>query len=319
MPALCCNSAAPAHAAPLADSSGSYRFDNVGLGSFYSVAPQLANYSFTPTNRSFSLIANQTEAVFTATPDAVIGGNAIDTSEYFVRQQYLDFLGREPDQGGFEYWSRQIDQCNGDADCIRVRRIDVSAAFFASPEFQQTGAYIYGLYAGALGRVPGYGEFLRDRAQVVGGAGLDQARAAFADAFVQRAEFTGKYPQTITRDEFVDALLQTMSARSGADQTSLRAMLLSDYDTGGRSLVVRDAAQSSSFTQPEYNKAFVLMEYFGYLRRGPDTGGYDFWLNVLNNGGAGNYRGMVCAFLTSTEYQRRFSAVVTRTNDECSR
>ena len=58
-----------------------------------------------------------------------------------------------------------------------------------------------------------------------------------------------------------------------------------------------------------------------YLRRGSDPGGYDFWLNVLNNSGGGdpgNYRAMVCSFITSREYQGRFSRVVTRTNGECS-
>jgi len=68
-----------------------------------------------------------------------------------------------------------------------------------------------------------------------------------------------------------------------------------------------------------YNQSFVLMEYFGYLRRDMDQSGFEFWVNVLNNRDAGNYRGMVCSFLTSTEYQRRFSTAVTRSNAECGR
>jgi hypothetical protein len=108
-----------------------------------------------------------------------------------------------------------------------------------------------------------------------------------------------------------------MTQRSGMDQSSLRDGFLSDYDVGGRALVARHASEASSFVAPEYNKAFVLMEYFGYLRREIDQGGYDYWLDVLNNGAAGNYRGMVRAFLTSTEYQLRFSTVVTRSNAEC--
>jgi Domain of unknown function (DUF4214) len=93
--------------------------------------------------------------------------------------------------------------------------------------------------------------------------------------------------------------------------------MLSDYDTGGRSLVVRDTVQANAFAQAEYSKAFVLMEYFGYLRRGVDTDGYDYWLNVLNNNEPGNYRRMVCAFITSTECQARFSTVITHRNTEC--
>jgi hypothetical protein len=302
----------------ISDSAGNYRFENVQTDNFYTVTPALANYSFAPASRSFSLVGNMTDAGFTANPDAVQSANAIDTTEYFVRQQYLDFLGREPDQGGLDYWSDQINQCGGDAACISRKRLDVSAAFFMSAEFQQTGSYIYGVYAGTLGRTLNYGEFNADRSQVLGGSGLDPAKTAFAQAFVQRPEFTNRYPQGMTREQFVDAVIQTMTTRSGVDQSSLRNQLLGDYDAGGRALVVRHASEASSFVAAEYNKAFVLMEYFGYLRREIDQGGYDYWLDVLNNGAAGNYRGMVCAFLTSTEYQLRFSTVVTHSNADCS-
>jgi len=52
-------------------------------------------------------VANKTDAVFTATPDASASANPIDSPEYFVRQQYLDFLSREPDQGGSQLLDRQ--------------------------------------------------------------------------------------------------------------------------------------------------------------------------------------------------------------------
>ena len=196
----------------------------------------------------------------------------------------------------------------------------MSAEFFISSEFQQSGSYIYDLYAGLLGRKPDYGEFTPDRAQVIGGSGLDAAKTAFAQSFVQRPEFIIRYPQSLTREQFVDAVLLTMQQRSGTDVASLRDGLLADYDNGGRALVVRHAAEAPLFVSAEYNKAFVLMQYYGYLRRGIDQGGYDFWLNVLTNSGGGagnNYRGMVCAFLTSTEYQQRFGTVVTHSNAEC--
>ena len=296
---------------------GSYHFTNLDNGQFYTVTPSLANYHFTPANRSFSLVGDRTDAAFTGTADDSQTANAVDTAGYFVRQHYLDFLGREPDQGGFEYWNGQINVCNGNADCIRSRRIDVSAAFFASLEFQYTGSYIYSLYAGAFGRTVTFEEFMTDRAKIVGGPNLDADRAAFTDAFIGRPEFSARYPQSMTRDQFVDAVLQTMTARSGTDMTALRYTFQSDYDAGGRAMVIADVGQIGMFRDAEYNKAFVLFEYFGYLRRNPDPGGYDFWLDVLNGREAGNYRGMVCAFLTSSEYQLRFSSVVPHTNSEC--
>ena len=92
----------------ITDANGNYRFENVDTDNFYTVTPALVNYHFSPESQSFSLAANNVDAVFTATRDAVISGNAIDTADYFVRQHYLDFLGREPDESGFNFWSDQI-------------------------------------------------------------------------------------------------------------------------------------------------------------------------------------------------------------------
>jgi hypothetical protein len=109
---------------------------------------------------------------------------------------------------------------------------------------------------------------------------------------------------------------------TGIDQSSQRNSLISRYNTGtsqaqSRSFVLRDLTESAAVRNATYNAAFVLTEYFGYLRRNPDQDGYTFWLNVLNTGDPGNYRGMVCSFITSTEYQRRFSSIVSHSNSEC--
>jgi hypothetical protein len=306
----------------ITNSQGDYRFTEVETGGFYTVSPTLANYSFSPANRSFSLVGDKTDAVFTASADATQTANAIDTTEYFVRQQYLDFLGREPDQGGFEYWSDQINQCQGDATCVRSRRIGVSAAFFIEQEFQQTGTFIYDLYKGALGRRPAFAEYSTDRQQVVGGANLDAKKSALAESFVQRAEFTAKYQAATTAESFVDALIQNALQSSGVDLSAQRERYLSAYNGGGnmsqsRGLVVRSLADDASLKQAEYNRAFVLAQYFSYLRREPDDSGYNFWLNVLNSQPS-NFRAMVCAFITSNEYQDRFGAVHTHSNADCS-
>lgn len=313
-----------ASARTITDSNGRYQFDEVATNSFYTVTPSFANYHFSPANRSFSLLGNKSDAVFTGTADSIVTANAIDSTEYFVRQQYLDFLGREPDRGGFAYWTGDLAGCNGVAACLNLRRIDVSAAFFAEREFQETGSFIFRLYKSALGRQLGYGEFSLDRQQVVAGPNLDQSKAAFALAFVQRAEFLRKYQNNNSAASFVDALLQTMRGATGVDLASERTNLINEYNSGtslneSRALVVRELADNGVVSQALYNGSFVLMEYFAYLRRDPDQGGYDFWLDVLNNRQPGNYRGMVCAFLTSVEYQRRFGPLVTRTNADCGR
>lgn len=306
----------------ITDSSGRYSFDEVESGGFYTVTPSRANYVFSPSIRSFSLLGNHADAAFTAAATSAEIANPLDTDMFFVRQQYLDFLGREPDSGGLAYWSNELEKCGTDTACMNSRRIGVAGAFFAEPEFQQTGSFIYGLYQGALGRRPLYREYAADRPRVVGGANLEAAQESFAESFVQRAEFLARYQAETSAESFVDALIRNVQESSGILLRDRRTDLIRRYNSGAhrhqsRSRAVRGLIESQAFQQAEYNRVFVLMEYFGYLHRDPEPEGYAFWLNVLDNREPGNYRGMICSFITSEEYQKRFSSVVTHSNAEC--
>ncbi|OLE51478.1 MAG: hypothetical protein AUG51_23585 [Acidobacteria bacterium 13_1_20CM_3_53_8] len=299
----------------ITDSSGNYRFDSVATDNFYTVTPALPNFSFSPASRSFSLLTNKTDATFTATQESIVTTNPLDTDLYFVRQQYLDFLGREPDQGGLNYWSNQLRACGSDADCIRKERINISAAFFMSEEFQQTGSFVYRLYKASYGRTPTFAEFSADRTRVVDGENLNARKQALADEWVTRASFKQAYPDSLSAADFVNRLYDSLGVgvSSAERQQQIDAMQAGK----SRSQVLRDAIEVQAFRDQEYNHSFVLMQYFGYLKRDADNGGLNFWLDVLNNRVPGNYRSMVCAFLTSSEYQRRFSSVITRSNFEC--
>jgi len=250
--------------------------------------------------------------------------NASDDPRFFVRQHYHDFLGRDPDGAGLDYWAGQLEQCGDDAPCMRARRIAVSAAFFAGVEFQQTGSFVYRLYKTALARQPSFAEFSEDRSQVIGGDDLESRRRSLALAFVKRREFVRRYPQSMSAAQFVDGLLAAINQTSGLNLSQMRSSLMALYDDTdmGRAAILQEAADNPAFTQAEYNRAFVLMQYYGYLRRDVDRGGYDFWLNTLNTrlpSDSGGYRDMVCAFLTSAEYQLRFGIQPSRTNSECGR
>ena len=304
----------------ITDAQGFYSANGLPVGSLYTVTPARANYVFSPANRSFSLTADRADAVFTGAevpPEA----NPLDTPEFFVRQQYLDFLGREPEQAGLDYWSVQLRACGTDAGCWQSRRTDVSAAFFISQEFQLSGSYLYNIYKGALTRSPAFNEYASDRQLLVGGADLDGERVAFALNFVQRPEFTARYQSQNTAAAFVDALLGNAQS-AGVDLSGERQNLLNAYNgaanlVSSRAAVVQMIADNQAFKQSQYNQAFVQTEYFAYLRRDPDQAGHNFWLNVLNTSDPGNYRGMVCSFVTSTEYQNRFSQFVSHSNREC--
>ncbi|MCU1266005.1 MAG: hypothetical protein JWM21_2323 [Acidobacteria bacterium] len=241
--------------------------------------------------------------------------NQINDGQFFVRQHYLDFLNRNPDGPGLNYWTSQITQCGNNDLCTRGQRITVSAAFFIEQEFQDTGSFVYRFYKSSYGRRPTNAEFVVDRAGVIGGADLEAKKQAFANDWVARAAFQQIYPTALTADQFVNKLFDTAALVPFAAE---RQQLIADMQNGKtRAQVLREVTEISAFKTREYNPSFVLMQYFGYLRRNPDQGGYDFWLNVLNNRAPNNYRGMVCAFITSREYQERFGPQLRRTNADC--
>ena len=249
----------------------------------------------------------------TATPTA----NPSDGAQFFVRQQYLEFLAREPDAAGTTYWTGQITACGADVACQRSRRRDVSAAFFVESEFQESGGYVYRLHKAAFGQLPTFADFMPDRARVVGGTTLEAGKELFANEFARRTTFTNRYPATQTGTQFIDALLATVLQGSAVNLSGLRPTLLNDFNANGsRARVLRLVADSAELRAAEYNRGFVLMQYYGYLRREIDQAGYDFWFNALGPLG-GNFEGMVCSFITSQEYQQRFSPVFTHTNSEC--
>jgi hypothetical protein len=249
--------------------------------------------------------------------------NPLEDRNFFVNQHYRDFLDRDADQAGLAYWTGQLAECGTDSRCISSRRVGVSAAFFVELEFQRTGSFVYRLYKGGLARRPKFQEFNIDRAQIVEGPNLETDKQALALAIVQRPEFVEKYAAHTTGPAFVDALIASILQASIVNLASLRDALITRYNAGAnppqsRAFALREAIDSAVFVNGEFNEAFVLMQYFGYLRRDPDQAGFNFWLGIVNNPSVSNYRSMVCAFLTSADYQLRFGSHVPRNDTECS-
>jgi hypothetical protein len=260
---------------------------------------------------------------------AAPSANPIDDAQFFVRQHYHDFLSREPDAAGLQFWAGQINDCGADAQCLEVRRVNVSAAFFLSIEFQETGFFALRARRAAFGQRSADAasrvaleEFIRDARQlgdgvVVGEVGwqqrLEQNKQAYLERLVNDFEFAPRHPASQPATVYVDALF----AAAGVTPTAAeRQNAINAYLAGGlqgRAAALRSIAESASVTQAEFNSAFVLMEYFGYLRRNPldapDTNddGYQSWLAKLNQFNGDFVRAeMVRAFIASAEYRRRF-------------
>jgi RHS repeat-associated protein len=279
-------------------------------------------------------LGSPAEAMLTILDDAANSAtNPVDLTAFYVRQHYHDFLNREPDASGLQFWTNDIEQCGTDQQCRDVHRINTSAAFFLSIEFQNTGYLVYRLHQAAFGT----GETLRLRSflpdtqeigqGVVVGQGdwqgqIEANKQAFVAEFVARPEFVAAYPSTLTPAQFVDALNSNTAdprnptsggALTQTERDQLVAQLTANNTAQGRAEVLRAVAENAEFQRRQFNKAFVYMQYVGYLRRNPndapdsDFSGYDFWLSKLNlfNGDFVQAE-MVKAFISSTEYRGRF-------------
>jgi hypothetical protein len=232
------------------------------------------------------------------------------------------------------FWVGQIESCGADSQCRAVKRNNVSAAFFLSIEFQNTGYFVERMYKAGFGDIAPptvpvpvrFTTFLVDsqaiRGNIIVGQGnwqqqIEDAKKAYALAFVQRPAFLNRYPAITSATAFVDSL----NANAGMVLSdSERSALISELspnpaDAALRADVLQKVAENALLQQREFNRAFVLMQYFGYLRRNPDAApestlnfdGYNFWLNKLNQAN-GDYIGaeMIKAFITSGEYRGRF-------------
>ncbi|MFN2578127.1 MAG: CHRD domain-containing protein [Pyrinomonadaceae bacterium] len=398
------------------------------------------NFTISLGNATGSSLGSPNIATVTITDnESVTGQNPIDAADFFVHQHYIDFLGREPDAAGYQFWINQITSCGADPQCAEVRRINVSAAFFVSIEFNETGLLAYLTNKAAFGNMTApnapvpltYNQFTNDATELQNGyvfgapgadAQLEANKQAYFSEFVTRPQFVNKYGSLSNRN-FVDTLFATAGvatttaelyiarldgsqvvpgnplpatglvilrqAFSGSSasvslsfsglssiQTAahihgpaaaaanapvlaslpngqfvnfpitltpaqsndlgagllyvdvhttgslngeirgqlpqnrfVRDVILGGLDNGliTRAQALRLVAESEGLRQQEFNRAFVLMEYFGYLRRDPDVAGYNFWLNKLNQFN-GNYISaeMVKAFISSSEYRQRF-------------
>jgi Carboxypeptidase regulatory-like domain/FG-GAP-like repeat/Bacterial Ig domain/Domain of unknown function (DUF4214) len=350
-------------------SDGRFSFPVIVPGGTYTVAVSKAGYVFSPSEQTYTDLGSDQSVIFngaavasptptptatptptptptpTATPTPVpspspnpVKWDPGFNTDFFVRQHYRDFLNREPDEAGLAYWKNQIDECTDDA-CRELRRINVSAAFFMSIEFQETGYLVERLYKTAYGDAFGNSvldgphqlavpiirrdEFLSDSRRlgqdvVIGqpGAGeiLENNKQQLFAGFVLRARFTEAYPISMAAAAFVDKL----NANAGNVLSQLqRDQLVDDLATNAktRAQVVLAIAENQKLVLAERNRAFVLAQYFGYLARDPNGGpdsdhtGYEFWLNKLNEFD-GNFVSaeMVKAFIVSLEYQRRFGS-----------
>ena len=227
--------------------------------------------------------------------------NPVDDPKSFIVQHYMDFLNRQPDDDGLRAWEDVLKNCEAGDD--RCDRVQVSSSFFRSAEFQDRGYFLYRFYSTSLSRIPHYDEFEKDMSRTSGFFTLEQQeanKALFADDFVTRQEFKDRFDQYVGADDFVTALLNVAGV-TVSNKDNLVAALQNGQMS--RAQVLRAISDSPELKSKVANEAFVVMQYFGYLRRDPDPHYHD-WIRVMDD--TGDYRTMINGFIGSIEYRHRF-------------
>jgi methionine-rich copper-binding protein CopC len=259
------------------------------------------SFTITLSHQTGGELGSPTTATITITDNDNGGApNPIDDNAFFIRQLYIDFLGREPDPPGLRGWLAILNNCPvDDTSCDRVH---IAEGFARSDEFAGRGYFIYRIYRTSFGRKPAYAEFIPDMAKVSGflnAQDLEANKQAFVDEFVTRTEFRTKY-DSLDNSGYVNALEATALVTLPNKQA-----LIDDLNAGRktRAQVLRAVIETTEVYTKYYNEAFVVMEYFGFLRRDPDAL-YQNWIDQFNHSNI--YRLVISGFVNSLEYRIRF-------------
>lgn len=240
--------------------------------------------------------------------ESVAIGNEIDDEDFFVRQQYLDILSREPDADGFRNWTETLKSCQKiyraglSPACSRAH---VVTGFLQSPEFS-INYFIYYFYRGALGRMPTAGELSANRQRLKGLAMPEQEaviKRELLAGWINLNEFKEKYA-SLSDEEYVSRLIET-SGVSFQGRDELVAALR--QGSKSRAEVLREFLESPAVREKFYNAAYVYLLYDRLLRREPDEAELGARLSLLDK--TKDYRALSEAFINADEYRRRFKPI----------
>jgi hypothetical protein len=226
----------------------------------------------------------------------------IKDSDFFVQQHYIDFLGRMPEPDGMKFWLNILNNCSSTTNNPDCDRTFVSSRFFMSDEFQARGYLVYRFYDAVLGRLAHFDEFMGDSKRLNGyqtPAEQLNAKQNYARDFLTRAEFKTLYDQSTTAQAFIDALCSKAGV-TPANKADL--VTLAGQDKG---LALLAFVETKEVADRFYDRGFIAMQYYGYLRREPEAAGFQFWQQKMAETNH-DYRFMVGGFINSDEYKLRF-------------
>jgi uncharacterized protein (TIGR03118 family) len=225
--------------------------------------------------------------------------NIIDDTNFFIRQQYLDLLGREPTASERSAAAAPINACST-ASCRKSRRNTFANNLLYAPETVDSIGLAYRLHKAAFASDPLYGEVMLS-------VGVRRMRGLTAQLSTLMGDprFVARYTGT-TNTTYV----RTLAANTGyAFTTAQKNAWIAALNGGSmtRSTVLLAIARHAGFQALVRNRWTVLAGFWAWCRRDPDTSTFNARLNQLNAGGGNALAsGVIDSFISSSEYRQRF-------------
>jgi alpha-tubulin suppressor-like RCC1 family protein len=246
-----------------------------------------------PPNEDFDNdgIPNGVEATVGTNPRAR-DNDVFGNPRLFAMQQFRDFLGREGDTAGVDFWSGQL-------SAGARTRAQMVEDYFGSAEFQQGVSPVVRLYFAYFNRIPDSSGLLFWIGQAKQGSSLE----TISNSFAASGEFVATYGN-LSNSDFVNRVYQNVLGRP-ADAGGLQfwaGQLNSGATTRGR--MMAQFSESAEYRAAKDSDTYVVSIYVGMLRRSPDPGGFAFWAGERRAGRSGI--GLIQGFLDSGEYRGRF-------------
>jgi hypothetical protein len=301
-------------------------------------------FSIELTNGVGVTIGSPSQAIVTIQDDAAdatpttSANNPYLSNTFFVRQNYLDLLGRDADQNGFTDWTNVLNNCGPQKGFIgapfNCDRAHVAHGFFGSVELTNSGFLIHRLFEVGLGRLPFYREFIPDMA-TLSGFNLSQAQQQqnledYLQQFTARPEFQSRYQGYLLPSQAAQ-FIQLMEQVAGKTLPATATTLPGQPQQYGRQELINLRANGTlnvgqtlkAFVEQKdiydtyFERGEVTMLYFSYLRRDPNLNdpnliGWNDWVDVFTNGkpSAGipprDIHHLIFGFIYSEEYRKRF-------------
>ena len=250
----------------------------------------------------YAITKTEPSAQSEAPPPVKSISNPVDDTQFFIRQQYLDVLNREPVSKEVDKFASAINGCNGEPGCVLERRLGTALELFRSSEFQESSGFLYRLYRTALGRSPTFAEWSREINQLT--KNRAETKPTFVGEWLKRADLLNEYPDTLGNADYVDKLLKTATLTLPEDQRKAIIDDLSNARTTRAGVLIR-VADNPALVKREYDRAFVAACYLNYLKRDADPEGDDYWGRVMKDGPSAE-TAVIRGFIYSQEYRARF-------------